>query len=169
MSVCAHFSLHDYPLFFSFRIAVRTGNFMLDLKTLRPQAPIVCAAGRNRYQQLAAIDLLDMVRMSDSDVCPNELFTTTVGGNAHAMDEQQEYANLTLKKLAEKTNGLAIARLAPIAAQCDKAVAHAKSEFFPDESLETAATIRVTRKWRKSVEIARDVSRGNPAFMDEGR
>ncbi|CAM9756467.1 unnamed protein product, partial [Pylaiella littoralis] len=115
----AQFLLHDYPAYMTFRVALRTGNFLLRLDALRRIAEIFFITEKDRFQMLLLDHFTEMARMSPSDTkVMAELFFVALGKDAQArigLDERQEVANRLNKTCTKRILSSSLGKMAPLA------------------------------------------------------
>lgn len=170
-SLWAQFLLHDFPAYMSFRAALRTGDFMLRLDSLRRIAPIFYITGKDRYQFLIADHLAEMARMSESDLrvmC--ELFSVSLGPDAFArmgLDERQEVANRLFKTLTKKILASMIDKMAPIAQLREVAELEFEREFTEQSRTSRDRKRELVLKRVPAIKTATEVLRKSPAFAGD--
>eukprot|EP00752_Nemacystus_decipiens_P016789 g15026.t1 len=161
------FLLHDFPAYFTFRLALRTGDFKLRCDALRRIAPIFFITGKDRYQFLVADHLVEMARMSESDwKVVGELFSVSLSNDAFSrlgLDERQEVANRFFKTLLKRVVGSYIDKLGPIAQLREVAELEFEREFI-EASPERNRAREVALKRAPEVEAAIGVLRECPLF-----
>lgn len=161
------FLLHDFPAYFTFRLALRTGDFKLMCDALRRIAPIFFITGKDRYQFLVADHLVEMARMSESDwKVVGELFSVSLSNDAFSrlgLDERQEVANRFFKTLLKRILSSYIDKLGPIAQLREAAELEFEREFI-EESPERNRARKVSLKRAPEMEAAIGVLRECPLF-----
>lgn len=103
----------------AFKIALRTGDFMLRVDAFRRISPIFCITGKNHFQFLCADHSQEVERLSPSDPkVVAELFSINLANYSHArlgVDERQEVANRLFKTATKTISSSALPKLAPVA------------------------------------------------------
>lgn len=166
------FLLHDYPAYFAFRTALRTGDFMLRLDALRRFAPVFFITGKDRYQFLVADHLAEMARMSAGDLkVMSELFSVNLGHDAFArlgLDERQEVANRFYKTLMRKIVASFIDKLAAIAQLREEAKIDFEREFLEQPRTNRDRCREIAGMRAPAIKEAITAVRNSPAFTAEG-
>ena len=161
------FLVRDFPAYFTFRVALRIGDFKLRCDALRRIAAIFFITGKDRYQFLVADHLVEMARMSESDLkVLGELFSVSLSNDAFSrlgLDERQEVANRFFKTLMKRILVSFIAKLGPIAQLREVAEVEFEREFI-EESAERNRAREVSLKRAPDVEVAIDLLDKCPLF-----
>ncbi|CAM9428872.1 unnamed protein product, partial [Pylaiella littoralis] len=162
------FLLHDYPAYLTFRVALRTGDFMLRLDALRRIAPIFFIVGKDRYQVLLIDHLMEMARMSKSDLkVMSELFSVNLGKDAYArigLDERQEVANRLFKTLTKRILSSSLEKMAPRAQLREEAILQYEEKFIERPATERDRCRELVGKREPVVETAISCLRKCPLF-----
>ncbi|CAM9775397.1 unnamed protein product [Pylaiella littoralis] len=162
------FLLHDYPAYLTFRVALRTGDFMLRLDALRRIAPIFFIVGKDRYQVLLIDHLMEMARMSKSDLkVMSELFSVNLGKDAYArigLDERQEVANRLFKTLTKRIISSSLEKMAPRAQLREEAILQYEEKFIERPATERDRCRELVGKREPAVETAISCLRKCPLF-----
>ena len=161
------FLVRDFPAYFTFRFALRIGDFKLRCDALRRIASIFFITGKDRYQFLMADHLVQMARMSESDLnVLGELFSVSLSNDAFSrlgLDERQEVANRFIKTLMKRIVMSFIEKLGPVAQLREVAEVEFEREFV-EESAERNRAREVSLKRSPDVEAAIGVLRKCPLF-----
>lgn len=162
------FLLHDYPAYLTFRIALRTGDFMLRLDALRRIAPIFFITGKDRYQNLVIDHLMEMARWSEEVLkVMSELFSVKLGKDACArlgLDERQEVANRFIKTLTARILSSSLEKMASRAQLREEAMLQFEREFIEQPATERDRCRELVGKRVTAVETAIVCLRKCPLF-----
>ncbi|CAM9957843.1 unnamed protein product, partial [Pylaiella littoralis] len=162
------FLLPDYPAYLTFRVALRTGDFMLRLDALRRIAPNLFMVGKDRYQVLLIDHLTEMARMSKSDLkVMSELFSVNLGKDAYArigLDERQGSCYRLFKTLTKRILSSSLEKMAPRVQLREEAILQYEEKFIERPATERDRCRELVGKREPAVETAISCLRKCPLF-----